>query len=186
MARSRNTQPKQYKLKEKVYPRIIVRKPKNGDIHPLSKSAILDILEEIPAEYIYKLRSIELRARVSEPIGLLSRYHSDAGKIILYSQPEEFAGDFNCFLQVCYMRYSGIKYPDFYPGRDSISFKWTESDLKEFTIGNLFYELANHLREINRTRRKIPVGNYSDKCSDMHESRLKRFYKMRKSVVKSA
>ena len=50
-------------------PRIVARKPKSGDIHPLPKSVLAHALKTIPVEYLYGLSRMELRARHGSRIG---------------------------------------------------------------------------------------------------------------------
>jgi hypothetical protein len=69
-------------------PRILVRKPKRGDIHPLSKSMLARALQRIPLEYLYGLTRIELRARHGNGIGApFGAYRPGDKVVILYSLP---------------------------------------------------------------------------------------------------
>jgi hypothetical protein len=103
MSRSRNTE------KESVWaalrigreedgepylPRIVARKPKRGDIHPMPKSLLLRFLKDVPVEYIYGLSRIELRARKGEKIGdPYGAYRPGEKVIILYSLPRLWVVD---------------------------------------------------------------------------------------------
>ena len=102
MSRSRNTE------KESVWaalrigrdedgrpylPRIVARKPKSGDIHPLPKTVLAGALRTIPVEYMYGLSRIELRARqgrIGDPFGA---YRPDEKIIVLYSLPRLWVVD---------------------------------------------------------------------------------------------
>ena len=98
MSRSYRTRPKYILAQERmprnkqgkiIFPRIVVRKPRHGDIHPMSKEMIARAFDKLPIEYFYGLKEIELRARpgnIGKPFGKYSRY---AKKIILYSVPEK-------------------------------------------------------------------------------------------------
>jgi hypothetical protein len=98
MSRSYRTRPKNIIAQERmprdkegqiIFPRIIVRKPKPGDIHPMSQKMIARAYDKLPIEYFYGLKEIELRARpgeIGKPFGKYSRY---AKKIILFSVPEK-------------------------------------------------------------------------------------------------
>lgn len=71
-----------------VFPPIIERSPKIGDIHPLSKSYLMSVLPIIPIEYLYGLDRIELKAREKDVIGRpFALYRRDEKAIILYSLP---------------------------------------------------------------------------------------------------
>ena len=65
-----------------IFPRIIVRKPKQGDVHPLDRRSIAIGFNAIPAEYFYGLREIELRPRTgSMQKQAFGRYYLDKGYI---------------------------------------------------------------------------------------------------------
>lgn len=69
-------------------PKIIVRRPRRGDIHPLPKTVLSGALRRIPVVYLYGLTRIELRPRQGTQIGRpFGRYWSDEKAIILYSLP---------------------------------------------------------------------------------------------------
>ncbi len=103
MSRSRNTE------KENVWaalrigrdeegephlPRIIVRQPRRGDIHPLPKALLVRVLKDIPVEYLYGLSRIELRARKGNKIGdPYGAYRPGEKVIILYSLPRLWVVD---------------------------------------------------------------------------------------------
>jgi hypothetical protein len=70
-----------------VLPRIVQRKPRPGDIHPLDKRVLRWFLERQPVDIYYGLRAIELRARegaVGEPYAL---YRRQSKEILVYSIP---------------------------------------------------------------------------------------------------
>ncbi len=70
-----------------ILPRVIEKKPAKDDMHPISKSMLNRILNEIPLEYLYGLKRIELRGRndkIGNPFGY---YISDENAIILFSLP---------------------------------------------------------------------------------------------------
>jgi hypothetical protein len=93
MSRSRNTEKESVRAARGIgrdeegelsLPRIIVRKPRRGDIHPLPKSILVRLLKHVPVEYFYGLSRIELRARqgkIGDPFGAYGR---DEKAIILY------------------------------------------------------------------------------------------------------
>ena len=47
-------------------PRVVARKPRHGDVHPLSPTAIRAFLRALPAAQLEGLARIELRARIAE------------------------------------------------------------------------------------------------------------------------
>lgn len=84
-----------------VLPRIIERAPAPGDLHPLPKRVLRQLLERIPVEFLYGLSRIELRARELPLIGApFGSYWVDERAIVLYSFPPVFhcrtlSGDFH-------------------------------------------------------------------------------------------
>jgi hypothetical protein len=70
-----------------VSPRIVSRDPRQGDVHPLTKSGLTTTLDLIPATYLYGLSRIELlplTAEIGQPFG---RYRPSEKSIVLYSLP---------------------------------------------------------------------------------------------------
>jgi hypothetical protein len=102
MGRSRNTEKESVWAGRRIsrnedgepcLPRIIARKPRRGDVHPLPKSILAGALRTIPIEYIYGLSRIELRARqgrIGDPFGAYGR---DEKTIIFYSLPRLWVVD---------------------------------------------------------------------------------------------
>ena len=74
---------------EIVLPRIVARRPRRGDVHPLPARALRNLMRrEIPAEYLLGLSRIELRARPTYAVGEPYAYYTpDEKAIILYSLP---------------------------------------------------------------------------------------------------
>jgi hypothetical protein len=69
-------------------PRIIERKPRPGDVHPLPPSLLSRFLSWVPLAYLHKLRQIELRPRVSARVGRpFGLYDPSEQMVILYSLP---------------------------------------------------------------------------------------------------
>lgn len=71
-----------------ILPRVIERRPKPGDIHPVDKRHLALFLRYQPIDYLYGLKRVELRARLTGEIGLPYGYYSGREKtIVLYSVP---------------------------------------------------------------------------------------------------
>ncbi len=176
MSRSRNTQPKQYKLKERIYPRIIERKPKEGDIHPLSKQEILSILEEVPAEYIYNLKTIELVPRNSNSkyAGLYLRSEQ---KVVIYSYPIEEIKEITDIIYFVLAERCNLPVPDYeIENADEIKVQWSKESLSWYFKHLLFHELGHHLSNINKQRRKYAVGDSQEKLADLRAQRLMEYF----------
>ena len=70
-----------------VLPRIVRRKPRPGDVHPISRRQLRMVFERVPLEYLYNLNSVELLPR-KDGIGNPFAFYSAAEKrIVLYSLP---------------------------------------------------------------------------------------------------
>lgn len=71
------------------FPRIVERRAKPGDAHPLTKADINRVFDRIPLEYLYGLDRIELRSRAARDVGdPFGCYLPDERAVILYSLPE--------------------------------------------------------------------------------------------------
>ncbi len=68
--------------------RVIERKPNHGDGYPLNKKMINKIIDIIPDEYLFGLKSIELKARGERDFGRpLATYFNLEKRIEIYSMP---------------------------------------------------------------------------------------------------
>ena len=76
-----------------VLPRIVSRRPRRGDHHPLSAQTLRRVLRrEVPVEYLNGLKRIELRPRVSDVVGEpFACYLKGEKVIILYSLPRSWS-----------------------------------------------------------------------------------------------
>ena len=168
MSRSFRTRPKYIIAQERMprdkqgqilFPRIIVRKPRPGDIHPLNRKMIARAYDKLPLEYFYGLKEIELRARsgdIGKPFGKYSHY---AKKIILYSVPdkkwniENPPDDLIESLRRYYAKISNVA--------GGIVVEW-EADffLFMFYLSIFFHELGHHYVNQYRSKKKPPIDVY--------------------------
>ena len=70
-------------------PRVVARKPRHGDVHPLSPTAIRAFLRALPAAQLEGLARIELRARTAEVGQPFAEYRRQERDILLYSLPPD-------------------------------------------------------------------------------------------------
>lgn len=195
MSRSRNTEKESVWAEARIdrtedggvwLPRIVVRRPAPGDIHPLPKGVLAGALRlDVPVEYIYGLNRIELRAREGNRIGEpFAAYRKDEKAIILYSLPVVWV--------VPSMPVSN---------RKSLEAYWAEvvRKDKEWQVSwpskaclawwyfheVVTHELGHHFAEQYKKKRgKIRGLRYRELNADLHSSRLtresiERFYKRR-------
>lgn len=69
-------------------PRVLVRKPRRGDVHALGPEMVRRILGRVPVEQLYGLKRIELRARAGALGDPFAYYLRDERAILLYSVPD--------------------------------------------------------------------------------------------------
>lgn len=142
---------------EPILPRIVERPPRRGDVHPLTRSALLKILPQMPISYLYGLRRVELRPRlagVGHPFG---RYRSVEKAVILYSLPPDewrFPGP-SCFGEI--YQYYGA---DILTEGDFQIVRWSRPEyLACFMYEEVFlHELGHHKDCQYPCRNKIPEG----------------------------
>jgi len=71
-----------------LFPRIVERRPRPGDVHPLAYGYLSALLNYQRVDYVYGLRKIELRPRVSSQVGdPYGFYRRSERLIVLYSVP---------------------------------------------------------------------------------------------------
>jgi hypothetical protein len=170
-------------------PRIVERAPAAGDIHPLTARALRGLFERIPAEYLYGLARIELRARrtaaVGQPFGC---YRRDEKVLILYSVPPRVwrfpsvRSDFCRSLEACYGAFTQreghieIIWPD-----DAFISLWYYAHV--FT-----HELGHHYVEQYRHKNGRVGGRlFNEFIAEMHARRFtEQLFKRRRSATKKA
>ena len=158
-----------------VLPRIVVRRPAHDDVHPLPARALRNILRhEVPAEYLYGIERIELRARPGEWIGRPFAYYlPDEKAIILYSLPlswmyekrpeEAFLARMQRFFAFVSVR--GSETWVVWPNREVLAV-W-------YFIEVFAHELGHHFRTQYRIRRGSQRGRrHEEFVADLHSARF--------------
>lgn len=184
MSRSYKTEPRgkiawrrmpQDKEGEFVFPRVIVRKPKEGDFHPLSSKDMKVAFEKLPLEYFYGLKEIELRARsknvLDQPLG---KYSTRDKKIILYSVP---CGQWKVSKISAGMRQDFTRYrAKISKCDDGFAVEWEQKVglILFFLIEVFFHELGHHYVHQYKCKRKPPIDiGLNEWLADLHVGRLK-------------
>lgn len=168
MSRSYRTRPKNIIAQERmpcdsrnqiIFPRITIRKPKAGDIHPLNRKIIAKVYQKLPLEYFYGLKEIELRARpkgIGKPFG---KYSPRSKKIILYSVPRDqwdIPNPTNSFVEALRRYCAKIESVD-----GGIVVTWDEFFLLiMFYLSILFHELGHHYMHQYKCKQKPPMDVY--------------------------
>lgn len=154
-------------------PRVVARKPRHGDVHPLSRTAIRALLRRLPAAQLRGLRRIELRARegdVGAPFALYRRQERD---IILYSLPPAewwmSSLDAGCARDLLRVGAGIVRH------RHGVSIHFSDGGgMDLFMRDVLAHELGHHLR--NQTVARYPrVARTADEeaVADLHARRTR-------------
>jgi hypothetical protein len=156
-----------------ILPRIIERKPRPGDFHPMSKKIVTKMLAEIPEKYVYGLSRVELRARksteIGEPFGL---YLIDEKAIFLYSLPSEWSLPSMTLGFELELR---AFYPEIIRSDNCVTVRWPNTDVMSlwFYCCVLTHELGHHFRNQYRYKRKQALHADEEMVAQLHAERLK-------------
>lgn len=184
MSRSRNTEKESVRAAKRIgrdedgeasLPRIIARRPKSGDIHPLPKSVLAHALKTIPVEYLYGLSRVELRARRGSRIGEpFAAYRPDEKVVVLYSLPmlwviDEMSEGAHKDMAAFGARVSqqGRLWHVYWPSETRLSL-WFFKEV-------VMHELGHHFAEqYKRKRGRIRGVRFREMNADLHSFRLTR------------
>lgn len=167
-----------------ILPKIISRKPRAGDIHPIDRSLLLTLLQLIPEKYLYGLSKVELRARegeIGEPFG----DYRDDSSMRLYSLPLVW--------RMTSWSEGGLKGYAEYNARverhdSEVIVHWPDArDLSFWFYFSVFaHELGHHFRNQYKSKRKI-WGRARDEelVAETHRIRVQRliFYNMIRGAI---
>ena len=154
------------------FPRVVARKPRRGDVHPLSPTAIRAFLRALPAEQLRGLRRIELRARIDDVGDPFALYRREERDILLYSLPADewwmSSLDPDCARD---LERAGAELIEHAHG---VSIHFRSGGMDAFLRDVLAHELGHHLR--NETVARYPrVGRTADEeaVADLHARRTR-------------
>jgi hypothetical protein len=172
MSRSRRALPHADAVADTVaddLPRIVERKPRHGDLHPLSPAQIRRILMRLPAEQRHGLLRIELRARTAAVGKPFAEYRRDERVILLYSLPRDgwwlpSAFDFE---PLRLPRYGARVFAQ--PHGTSITWRSPSALALWFWIEVLAHELGHHVR--NRRSPRFARLRDEESVADLHSRR---------------
>lgn len=141
-------------------PRIRETRPRRGALHPASKQDIARVLKAAGEEFIYGLRSIELRQGSSKR--LIFGDYRPPGTIILYDQepspwflsqvpsPEEAKA---------ITSFGGI----IHESQTTVSVNWPRESLRRFMLfGVLFHEIGHHQLQHHKGKRRPRIARTKD------------------------
>ena len=154
------------------YPRIVFRKPRLGDLHPIDKKLMKSILERIPVEFIYGLKTVEMRSRKNEKIGdPYGLYRYSERMIVLYSVPSDswVLDGFTPLWRKAFRAW-GSKVEK--QGKTFFC-TWAPSKLKHFFCAVLCHELGHHYTfQYDSKNKLIPHQTTNENLADLHGSRI--------------
>jgi len=166
---------KRDKSGRRVLPRILHRKPRAGDVHPLKPAMLQHCLQCVPPAYIYGLKAIELSPRqgdVGAPYGV---YRLGEKRIRLYSCPTRF-WRFSSLVWPCHeaLLSRGARIIASQEDTASVLVEWHDpDDLEVFFIHVLFHELGHHYVEQYRSSRGRPkTRKRNEIVADLHDFKI--------------
>jgi len=181
MSKSFRTQPvhiiTQRRIKRNAFgkiecPRIVVQKPRPGDIYPIDRKLMKTILERIPVEYIYGLKKIALRSRKNNRIGYPYGYYRYSDRmIVLYSVPSNawVLDGFSSQWRKAFRNWGMTLEKQ----GESVLGIWEGSGLRRFFCAVLCHELGHHYTLQYDTKNKlIPDKTTNENLADLHGSRI--------------
>lgn len=156
-------------------PRIVNRKPRIGDIHPLTRDQVWNYLLLVPPAYVYGLKAIELRPRkdaVGCPYGL---YSSVEKRIWLYSCP---AREWH-FSEEIWPRHKAVLTAGAQiiasqnAGKDVVV-EWNDPiDIELLFVDVLLHEMGHHYINQYRSSRGSPATNFREEAlANVHVKKL--------------
>jgi hypothetical protein len=154
------------------FPRVVARKPRRGDVHPLSPTAIRAFLRALPPAQLRGLRRIELRARIDDVGAPFALYRREERDILIFSLPADewwmSSIDADCAHD---LRRAGAGILHHAHG---VSIHFRNGGMDEFMRDVLAHELGHHLR--NETVARYPrVARTADEeaVADLHARRTR-------------
>jgi hypothetical protein len=156
-----------------IFPRLVERRPRPGDLHPLPKKLLDVLLRYQQIDYLNGLKRIELRPRTSEQVGKPFGFYLRSERlIVLYSMPATWtipAGAVGLFEVVAWFGASVT------PADGNCIIEWCSlTDLAQFMYCWVFqHELGHHHDWEYRRKRSLPKTRKSMETSaDLHAGRL--------------
>jgi hypothetical protein len=159
----------------RVLPRILQRKPRPGDIHPLKPGTLHDCLRIVPPAYVYGLKAVELSPRrgdVGAPYGVYLRGEK---RIRLYSCPPRFWR----FSSAAWPQHEGVlsrgaRLVGSDEDKATVLVEWLDRDNLEMVyIHVLFHELGHHYVNQYRSSRGRPKTRKTNEIvADLHDDKI--------------
>lgn len=142
-------------------PRVVRRKPRPGDRHPISKKVLQRMLQIMPFEYTYGLTRVEMRAREDDLGDPFALYRPSERDIIIYSVPLVWHVSSRSWVT----KSVGILDVAVNQEASGVTLTWQAvKDLEEWFLRLIFFhELGHHFAEQYRHKRsRIKGKRYSE------------------------
>lgn len=185
MSRSRNTYHIQTKAEnsfdvESI--KIIQKRPKHGDIHPLDKKIVGGFLRAIPSKFSYKLQSVELSARRAKPGHPWGLYRPSEAKILLYSHPLKMIDKEGYAVAMALISERGFSVLAESKEENGNRFSiWEKAQLQLFYFEILAHELGYHYYNVTKFQKKKPAARFHEISA---ESNKRKILKSQSSLLK--
>jgi hypothetical protein len=181
MARSYRTRPSRIIARDRIardrsgavrYPRIVVHPPAPGDVHPLPKALLRELLPQLLPAYLYGLKRIELRPRLGADIGRpFGIYWGSNRTIWLNSLPLHwFLPDMTPAFRQTIQGFDALV-TDTPTGAQVV---WHPIDLAAYLFFDVFlHELGHHYAVQYRTKKRFPAHlSGQEQSAEDHKCRL--------------
>jgi hypothetical protein len=159
----------------RAMPRIVARKPRTGDIHPLTRNTIWNYLQLVPPAYVYGLKAVELRPRkdaVGCPYGLYSPVEK---RIWLYSCPSrEWHFSNEIWTRHKGVLASGAQVVTSGNASNDVVVEWNDPfDIELLFVDVLLHELGHHYVNQYRSSRGAPATrSRAEAVANVHVGKL--------------
>lgn len=165
-------------------PRVVERRPRRGDVHPIPKRLVEAFLLVVPNEYVHGLRRVELRAR-QDAVGRPYAYYSRREKIVvIHSVPLEwsFASLGRSEARSLLRGGAEVEVRD-----DSVVVRWDDVEKLGFwfAFDVLFHELGHHfIHQYRRRKDGSASRNDHELRADTKALRIRRAFVRRAAEVR--
>lgn len=169
-------------------PRVLVKRPRNGHFHPVTKAHVLNLLHFFGAECTYGLKSIELLQGTGSPgnSSLMLGRLMVPGRVVLYDQPLApwlLTGSL-AEKELERLRRAGAVVTQVGAGTQTVV-SWPEDTLRNFMLFDvLMHEIGHHLLQHYKGKRRERIARTRDHeaFADRFALRCRRLYGLRQGA----
>ena len=159
--------------------RVVERRPRQGDVHPIPKDMVEALLVVVPSEYVLGLRRVELRARQGTLGHPYAEYRRGEKVVVIYSVPTQW--EMRSIPE--YEQRSMSRFGAHLERRgDSWLVRWDDLEKLAFWFAYivLFHELGHHFSDqYDRRKGRIRGRPYREAFADATARRIFRAFAKR-------